>query len=65
MLGDRSVVPGAGRPSAVRLLEDDAALYEASEEFAEALSAAEEARRRLRRKVLELVAHEELQHSPG
>jgi len=43
----------------------DGALLEASDGFAEALAAAEESRRRLRRKVLELVAHEELQHSPG
>lgn len=43
----------------------DGALLEATEEFSASLVAAEENRRRLRRKVLELVAHEELQHSPG
>lgn len=43
----------------------DGMLMEAGDVFSEALAAAEESRRKLRRKVLELVAHEELQHSPG
>lgn len=43
----------------------DSALLDAEDAFGASLDAAEEARRRLRRKVLELVAHEELQHSPG
>jgi tetratricopeptide (TPR) repeat protein len=43
----------------------DGALLEASEDFSAAIAAAESSRRQLRRKVLELVAHEELQHSPG
>ncbi|MBA3314080.1 MAG: tetratricopeptide repeat protein [Planctomycetota bacterium] len=43
----------------------DGALLEASDNFSAAITAAEASRRQLRRKVLELVAHEELQHSPG
>lgn len=43
----------------------DPALLEASENFSAAVAAAEKSRRQLRRKVLELVAHEELQHAPG
>lgn len=43
----------------------DGALVEAAEQFEEALAAAEQSRQRLRRKILELVAHEEIQHSPG
>lgn len=43
----------------------DGVLQEAGDEFALAIAAAEETRRALRRKVLELVAHEEIQHSPG
>jgi pentatricopeptide repeat protein len=43
----------------------DAALIEASDNFSAAITAAEKSRRQLRRKVLELVAHEELQHAPG
>lgn len=43
----------------------DGVLQEAGDEFAQAIAAVEEARRALRRKVLELVAHEEIQHSPG
>ena len=43
----------------------DGSLVESIEEFATALAAAEDQRQQVRRKVLELVAHEELQHSPG
>ena len=43
----------------------DGVLQEAGDEFAAAIAAAEESRRALRRKVLELVAHEEIQHAPG
>lgn len=43
----------------------DGSLVEAADGFCEAVTAAENTRRGLRRKVLEIVAHEELQHSPG
>lgn len=43
----------------------DGVLLEAGDEFAAAITAVEETRRLLRRKVLELVAHEEIQHAPG
>lgn len=43
----------------------DGALVEAAEQFDEAIAATEQSRQRLRRKILELVAHEEIQHSPG
>ena len=43
---------------------NDDLLFEASEEFADSVTKAERARQKLRRKILELVAHEELQHAP-
>lgn len=43
---------------------NDDVLFEASRDFAAAVTHAEQLRQKLRRKVLELVAHEELQHSP-
>lgn len=43
---------------------NDDFLYEAYENYSKALANAERIRQKLRRKVLELVAHEEMQHSP-